>query len=343
MPWVPESPRFYIAKDRFDEAKKLLAHYHAEGDEDDELVNLEYEEIYTTLQLDKELGKTTGYADFLRTPGNRKRLILVVAMCLFQQWSGGGLIGYYMRLILENVGITDPQDQLGINGGLRAWALLVNAVFAFFIDFLGRRQIMLISTVGMTVAFIVWTVLSARYEIGGQNDPALGRGVVVMIFVYDSFNVSTNHVCDVCTHQRLTQSLQNFQTGVQTTYNLEILPYGLRAKGGVIGSFTILVALFFNQFVNSIAIKEIAWRYYIVYCGFLSFQCWFIYTQLIETRYTPLEEITKYFDGEEKDIVELTNAHAKQAAAEGEHLERSEGFDTVGKETTTGTARNENV
>ena len=80
-----------------------------------------------------------------------------------------------------------------------------------------------------------------------------------------------------------------------------------------------------------------------MYCGFLSFQCWFIYTQLIETRYTPLEEITKYFDGEEKDIVELTNAHAKQAAAEGEHLERSEGFDTVGKETTTGTARNENV
>ncbi|KAH8172462.1 sugar transporter domain-containing protein [Sarocladium implicatum] len=319
MPWVLESPRFYIAKDRFEEAKKLLAYYHAEGDEDDELVNLEYEEIYTTLQLDKELGKTTGYADFLRTPGNRKRLMLVVAMCLFQQWSGGGLIGYYMRLILENVGITDAQDQLGINGGLRAWALLVNAVFAFFIDFLGRRQIMLISTVGMTVAFIVWTILSARYEIGGQNDPALGRGVVVMIFVYDSFN--------------------NFQTGVQTTYNLEILPYGLRAKGGVIGSFTVLVALFFNQFVNSIAIKEIAWRYYIVYCGFLAFQCWFIYTQLIETRYTPLEEITKYFDGDEKDIVELTNAHAKGAMAEGEHLERTEGFDGVGKDNTTTMSR----
>ena len=111
-------------------------------------------------------------------------------------------------------------------------------------------------------------------------------------------------------------SQQNFQTGVATTYNLEILPYGLRAKGGVIGSFTILCALFFNQFVNPIALKNITWRYYIVYCAFLVFQCWFIWTQLIETRYTPLEEVTKFFDGDEKDIVELTNAQVKQAAIE---------------------------
>jgi hypothetical protein len=191
MYFVPESPRFYIDKDQPERAKKLLAHYHAEGDENDELVNIEYTEIYSTLMLDKQLGKSTGYRDFFRTRGNRKRFMLIVAMCLFQQWSGGGLIGYYMRIILNDVGITDANDQLGINGGLRAWALVVNAIFAFFVDFLGRRTIMLISTIGMAGAFIVWTVLSARYEIGGQNDPPLGRAVVVMIFVYDSFNVSS--------------------------------------------------------------------------------------------------------------------------------------------------------
>jgi hypothetical protein len=190
MYFVPESPRFYIDRDQSERAKKILAHYHAEGDENDELVSLEFNEIYAALTLDKQLGKSTGYRDFFRTPGNRKRFMLVVAMCLFQQWSGGGLVGYYMRLILEQVGIDDPQDQLGINGGLRAWALVVNAVFAFFVDFLGRRTIMLISTIGMASAFIVWTILSARYEIGGREDAGLGRAVVVMIFVYDSFNVS---------------------------------------------------------------------------------------------------------------------------------------------------------
>lgn len=92
MYWVPESPRFLIDKDKTDEAKNILVKYHAEGDEHDELVHLEYQEIYTTLQLDKHLGKSTSYADFLRTPGNRKRVMLVIAMCLFQQWSGGGLV-----------------------------------------------------------------------------------------------------------------------------------------------------------------------------------------------------------------------------------------------------------
>ena len=101
-----------------------------------------------------------------------------------------------------------------------------------------------------------------------------------------------------------------------STYTTEILPYGLRAKDGVVGSFTILCALFFNQFVNPIAIENIQWRYYIVYCCFLVFQCWFIWTQLIETRYTPLEEVAKFFDGEDKDIVELTNAHVKQIEVE---------------------------
>ena len=193
MYFVPESPRFYIAKDQNETAKKILAKYHAEGDENDELVNMEYTEIYSTFQLDKQYGKSTGYRDFLRTRGNRKRVSLIIAMCLFQQWSGGGLIGYYMRIVLEDVGITDPNQQLGINGGLRAWALVVNAVFAFFIDFLGRRANMLISTVGMAAAFVIWTILAARHEITGGTDNALGKGVVFMIFVYDSFNVSAVH------------------------------------------------------------------------------------------------------------------------------------------------------
>lgn len=98
------------------------------------------------------------------------------------------------------------------------------------------------------------------------------------------------------------------------------------------GSFTILCALFFNQFVNPIALENIQWRYYIVYCCFLVFQCWFIWTQLIETRYTPLEEVTKFFDGDEKDIVELTNAHVKQ-------IEVEQGEGDGGKAEVTGQAR----
>lgn len=189
MYWVPESPRFYISKDKFEKAKEVLTYYHGVGDDADEFVNLEYHEIYTMLMLDRTLGNAGGYSDFLKTPGNRKRLMLVVFISLFQQWAGGGLIGYYLKIILEDIGINNPQVQLGINGGLRAWALVVNTGLAFFVDRLGRRTIMLVSTIGMLTAFTVWTIMSARHEIGGEN-VGLAKAIVATIFIYDFFNVS---------------------------------------------------------------------------------------------------------------------------------------------------------
>ena len=92
MPFIPESPRWYIDHDQSEKAKEILVHYHADGDANDEFVNVEYNEVYASLQLDKQIGKSTGYRDFFRTPGNRKRILLVVMMALFQQWSGGGLV-----------------------------------------------------------------------------------------------------------------------------------------------------------------------------------------------------------------------------------------------------------
>lgn len=56
--------------------------------------------------------------------------------------------------------------------------------------------------------------------------------------------------------------------------------------------------MFFNQYVNPIALENIGWKYYIFYCVWLGVELavvWFFY---IETRNTPLEEIAKYFDGE---------------------------------------------
>lgn len=96
-------------------------------------------------------------------------------------------------------------------------------------------------------------------------------------------------------------------------YTTEILPYGLRAKGFNWLNFCVSGSLFFNQYVNAIALEEIQWRYYIVYCVFLFFECWFIYVFLIETRYTPMEEIAKYFDGEDAvDVGDVANADLKE-------------------------------
>lgn len=297
--WIPESPRFYIAKDQSDEARKILAYYHADGNEHDEFVTVEYTEIHSMLMMDRSANRSSRYRDFFRTPGNRKRLSLVVFIALFSQWSGNGIISYYLRKVLDSVGIEDSRDQLGINGGLKAMSLVVNVIFAFFVDRIGRKPIFMISTVGMLTSFVIWTIISARYDIEGGDDggnSSLGYGVVVMIYFFDL--------------------AYNFKTGLGTTYNLEILPYGLRAKGTTIASLTILIALFFNQFVNPIALDEIQWRYYIFYCCFLLFEVWYIWKYMIETRYTPLEEVARYFDGDEADVRDVTNAQVEKGQME---------------------------
>jgi hypothetical protein len=59
--------------------------------------------------------------------------------------------------------------------------------------------------------------------------------------------------------------------------------------------------VFFNQYINPIALENFGWKYYIFHCVWLGVELtvvWFFY---IETRNTPLEEIAKYFDGENCD------------------------------------------
>lgn len=91
--FVPESPRWLIAKNRGEEAKKILTKYHAEGYENDELVALEYFEMKRVIEADLLANKMTWRA-FVSSAGNRRRLLLVLMLGLFSQWSGNGLVSY---------------------------------------------------------------------------------------------------------------------------------------------------------------------------------------------------------------------------------------------------------
>ncbi|KAJ5462519.1 hypothetical protein N7475_007463 [Penicillium sp. IBT 31633x] len=281
--WIPESPRYYVSKDQPEKALQILAHYHAEGNENDEIVQLEFTEISTAIAIEKNADHSSSYVDFLRTPGNRKRLLIIISFGLFAQWSGNGLVSYYLNIIMKSIGIDDANQQLLINGALTSFNLVTNLLFSFFVDKWGRRPIMLISSAGMLVAFVVWTVLSAKYD--QHESSSLGSGVLGMIFIYYLF--------------------YNLKSGLIASYTTEILPYSMRAKGYTIMEFAMYIALFFNQYVNPIALENIQWRYYIFYCCFLAVEVvviWFFY---VETRYMPLEEITKIFDG--GDIATATN------------------------------------
>jgi len=180
--WIcPESPRWLCAKDRHDEAFAILAKYHANGNENDTFVRAEFAEIQGTIQLEKTMPQQ-GWFALLKTPGNRKRVLLIVLTCFFSQCSGNGLVSYYLHDILNSVGVTSSYQQSLLNGGLQLWSFAVAIVMALFVDKIGRRPLFLTAGIGMLVTFTIWTACSAVYAQNGSG--AAGKVVIVMIFFF---------------------------------------------------------------------------------------------------------------------------------------------------------------
>lgn len=96
-------------------------------------------------------------------------------------------------------------------------------------------------------------------------------------------------------------------------YSTETFPYGLRAKSFNWLNFCVTGSFFSTSRSTSSWLDAIQWHTYIVYCVFLGFECWVIYTFLGETRYTPVEEIARYFDDKDAvDVADVAKADLKE-------------------------------
>ena len=151
--FVPESPRWYIQKNRPEKALKIISHYFANDDENDITVQFVHKEIETTLALEKEFAHYTIW-EFFKTKANRHRLLILVTLGLFSQWSGNAIISYYLTQVLNQVGITDQKTQLEINGGLGIWGWIVAVVSSLYCDKVGRRKLFLLSTFCMMIVYV---------------------------------------------------------------------------------------------------------------------------------------------------------------------------------------------
>lgn len=99
-----------------------------------------------------------GWLLLVKTPGNRKRLLLLVLVAFFSQCSGNGLVSYYLHAILMSIGITESYDQALINGGVTIWSFFIAlALSVFLVDKFGRKTLFMIAGVGMLLTFSTWT------------------------------------------------------------------------------------------------------------------------------------------------------------------------------------------
>ncbi|KAJ8125436.1 hypothetical protein O1611_g8202 [Lasiodiplodia mahajangana] len=108
--WVPESPRYLMAKDKHEKALDILARYHGNGNPNHPTVQFEYREIKETIKLEMEAQSNSSYLDFFKTKGNRYRLMVLFSLGLFSQWSGNAIISNYSNKLYEQAGIMGSEQ-----------------------------------------------------------------------------------------------------------------------------------------------------------------------------------------------------------------------------------------
>ncbi|CAK7243867.1 MAG: hypothetical protein STHCBS139747_005396 [Sporothrix thermara] len=297
---APESPRWLVSVDRFEEARAMLEQHHAGNSaEGAALVEFEYLEITTAIAAEKEAKTGATYLDMLRTPGNRRRLFISVTLGVFAQWAGNGVVSYYLTLVLDTVGVTSVTDQTLISAFLQVWNLICAIGASFLVDRLGRRTLFLASGIIMLVSYVIVTALSATFAETGHA--ATGTAVIPFLFVFFlGYDIAL--------------------TPFLTAYPCEIWPFALRARGLTVTWAASISAIFFNTFVNPIALDSIAWKYYIVFIAVLLAMIVTVFFSYPETRRRTLEEIAVIFDGESAELPMMSKA-AKATDPVHEHEE----------------------
>ncbi|KAK7415548.1 hypothetical protein QQX98_005794 [Neonectria punicea] len=274
--WLPESPRWLMAQDRYQDAAKVLATYHGDGDESHPIVQLQLKEMLTQISTEASDKKWWDYHELWNTHSARRRLICVIGMACFGQVSGNSLSSYYLPAMLENAGITDEKKVLALNG--------INPVLCFFgailgarlTDVIGRRPLLLYSIVACSCCFAVITGTS-KLSLDQPNNTAVANTTVAFIFIFGiifSFG----------------------WTPLQSMYIAETLTTTTRAKGTAIGNFSSAVASTIIQYSSGPAFEDIGYYFYLVFVFWDLFEAVFMYFFFPETKDRTLEELSEVFE-----------------------------------------------
>src|ERR671916_862541 len=265
---LPESPRWLFEHGQVAKARTVLSRSRSP-----EEVDQEFREMEEIKELEEEQARVS-YKELL-APYVRPALIIGIGLAIFQQITGINTVIYYAPTILQNVGFSE-------GGAIAATAVgvgLVNVGFTILavriIDRAGRRPLLIVGLIGMTVSL---ALLGVVFATGGAGGAAGVLATVCLGLYIASFAISLGPV---------------FWLMISEIYPLNIGGKAMSVASLANWGSNWLVALSFPVLLATLGGAGSFWLF-----AALGIVAWFfVYFRVPETKGKTLEEIEADFRG----------------------------------------------
>jgi sugar porter (SP) family MFS transporter len=266
MFFLPETPRWLISKQRWEEGKKVLMQV-----EDPDMV----EQTLNDLKLDIELSSTnkTSAKEILK-PWLRPALIITVGIFFFQQFSGVNTIIYYSPIIFKMAGIVSNTESILPSIIIGVVNVLACLLSVFLLDRVGRRKLYFVGICGMIPSLALLGACFYFRDFLGSSLPVFAVLSIVCYIIFIAISLAP----------------------LGWLLISEVFPLSVRGVGMSIGSlshwgFNAIIAFTFLKLVNSIGVASTFWCYSLVCVAGLIWGYYYI----PETKGKSLEDIEKHW------------------------------------------------
>lgn len=185
---LPESPRYWVKKNRLDKAAAALARVRGQP-QNSECIEDELAEIVANYEYEQQVGEVkwlgcfTG--GFRNSNSNLRKVFIGTTLQMMQQWTGINFIFYYNTTFFENIGMRDPF----LMSMITTIVNVVSTPVSFYtIEKFGRRPLLIWGAVCMAVCELTIAV------VGTATPAASGVAnyiLIIFVCIYIFFFAST--------------------------------------------------------------------------------------------------------------------------------------------------------
>jgi sugar porter (SP) family MFS transporter len=270
---LPESPRWLYTRGKKELATQHLVKLHGRGNPESEWVKLQLHEYEEHLEMDGSDKRWWDYRALFRNKASIYRLTCNCLVSLFGQWAGNSIVSYYLSAFLDTAGIKGDKTQTNVAMGMNAVQIVFAAIGATLTDTVGRRPMLIIVNIVCAFCWVGVTVPASIANITDLDDKAqsdavtgpVSKAILAWVYLFQIF-------------------YSIGWTPLQALYPVEVLSYEIRAKGMAFSSLFTNAAMLVMQFGIPVALKNIAWKTYIVFCIWCVCQSIILYFLVPETK-----------------------------------------------------------